>query len=64
MEYSVSKQGNRYVIVFIDYLTKWVEAFPIPDLKASTVVNLFITEIVCRCGAPRELLSDRGGNFT
>jgi len=27
----VTDSGNRYVVVFLDYLTKWVEAFPLPD---------------------------------
>lgn len=64
LEYPISRNNNRYVIVFMDYLTKWVEAFPIPNLKAATVVNIFVKEIVCRFGTPRQLLSDRGSNFT
>ena len=55
--------GNQYVIVFIDYLTKWVEAFPIKDQKAETVARVFVDEVVCRHGAPERLLSDRGSNF-
>ena len=29
--------GNRYVAIFMDYLTKWPEAFAIPDQKAETM---------------------------
>ena len=55
--------GNRYVAVFMDYLTKWPEAFPIPDQRAETIAPLFLEHIVCRHGIPEELLSDRGANF-
>ena len=42
------------------YLTKWVEAFPTPDQKATTIATLLIAHIICRNGVPEELLSDRG----
>jgi transposase InsO family protein len=55
--------SNRYVAVFMDCLTKWYEAFTIPDQKAETIALLFLEYIVCRHGIPEELLSDRGANF-
>ena len=55
--------GNQYVVVFLDYLTKWVEAFPVADQRAETVVRLLTEEVICRHGAPERLLSDRGANF-
>ena len=55
--------GNCYVVVFIDYLTKWPEAFAVPNQEAETIARLFIDHVVCRHGAPQELLSDRGANF-
>ena len=55
--------GNQYVLVFLDYLMKWVEAFPIKDQKAETVARIIVEEIICRHGAPECLLSDRGSNF-
>jgi len=58
-----STNCNYYVIVFMDYLTKWVEAFAIPDQKAETIAHLFVDNIVCRHGIPEQLLSDRGANF-
>ena len=59
----LTSNGNRYVAVFMDYLTKWPEAFAIPDQKAETIAPLFLEHIVCRHGIPEELLSDRGANF-
>ena len=55
--------GNQYVVVFLDYLTKWVEAFPVTDQHAETVARLLVEEVICRHGAPERLLSDRGANF-
>ena len=51
-------RGNRYVIVFIDYLTKWVEVFSLKDQTALTVARTLVVEIVPRHGIPRELLLD------
>ncbi|CAG2203350.1 Transposon Ty3-G Gag-Pol polyprotein,Retrovirus-related Pol polyprotein from transposon opus,Retrovirus-related Pol polyprotein from transposon 297,Retrovirus-related Pol polyprotein from transposon 17.6,Transposon Ty3-I Gag-Pol polyprotein [Mytilus edulis] len=58
-----SLQGNRYIVVFTDYLTKWTEAFAVRNADAVTTSKLFVEEIVCRHSAPRTLLSDRGQNF-
>ena len=58
-----SKSGNRYVVVFSEYLTKWVEAFPVSSIEAPVIARLLVDEIFARHGAPRTLLSDRGSNF-
>jgi len=58
-----SHKGNRYIVVFSDYLTRWVEAFPVPSVEATVIARLLIDEIIARHGAPRVLLSDRGTNF-
>ena len=46
-----------------DYFTKRVEAFPMPNMEASTVANLFVAHFVCRFGAPDALHTDQGRNF-
>ena len=55
--------GNKYVIVFIDYFTKYVELVAVPDIKARTVAWAFLTEVICRHGTPSYLHSDRGTNY-
>ena len=35
----ITSSGNRSIIVFTDYYTKWVEAFPIPDETTTTVAQ-------------------------
>lgn len=59
-----TKEGYKYILVFTDYLTRWPEAFPTLDNKAQTATNVFIEQIFCRYGAPREILTDRGTHFT
>ena len=55
--------GNKYIIVFCDYLTKWVEAYPMPNQKAETIAQIFVEKIVFRYGVPQKLITDQGTNF-
>jgi transposase InsO family protein len=59
----ITRQGNRYIVVATEYLTKWVEARAIPDMKATTIAKFIYEEIICRHGCPKELLSDQGTSF-
>ena len=61
--FPVSRKGNRYVVVFSDFLTRWTEAFAVPSVEASVIARLLVDEIIARYGAPKTLLSDRGTNF-
>ena len=63
LQLPLTETGNRYVVVFLDYLTKWVEAFPTPNQSAEMIARLLVEEIFCRHGAPEHLLSDRSANF-
>ena len=58
-----TKAGNRYIVVFSDYLTRYPEAFAVKTADAATVANLLVTEVICRHGVPRTILTDRGSNF-
>ena len=63
IHYPTTERGNRYAVVFVDYLTKWPEVFPVADQTTHTLAKLLVEEIVPRHGVPRELLSDRGAAF-
>jgi hypothetical protein len=58
-----TRTGNKYILTCTDHFTCWVEGFALPNMKTTTIAQVFIEEIVCRYGAPRFLLSDRGTNF-
>ena len=63
LQLPLTSSGNKYIVVFMDYFTKWVEAYAVADQHASTIARLLIENIVCRHGVPQELLSDGGPNF-
>ena len=46
MELPVTEQGNRYLIVFQDFLTKWPFVFPAPDQRAIRIARLLAEGIV------------------
>jgi hypothetical protein len=43
-----SSQGNRYLLVAMDYFTKWLEAYAIPNQEASTIAKALVTNFFCR----------------
>jgi len=61
--FPVSSSGNRYVLVVMDYFSKWPEVYAIPNQEAKTVADVFVKNWVCRFGVPIELHSDQGRNF-
>ncbi|VDI58363.1 Hypothetical predicted protein [Mytilus galloprovincialis] len=61
--FPITKFKNRYVLVLMDYFTKWVEAYPIPDMGSCTVARYFCKEFISRFGVPRIFLSDQGPCF-
>lgn len=61
--FPTTDQGNRYVLVAMDYFTKWPEAYAVPDQSASTTAEHLVNEMFCRFGVPEELHSDQGRNF-
>ena len=63
IQFPRSYDGNQYAVVFVDYLTKWPEVFPVSDQTALTIARLLVESIICRHGVPVELLSDRGRAF-
>ena len=63
LELPVMERGNKYVIVFQDFLTKWPMVFPAPDQKTAWIACLLAEEIVPLFGVPDALLSDRGTNL-
>ena len=58
-----SDRGNRYVVSFMDYYTKWPEAFATADHKASTVLKLLFEQVIPAHGVPRVIISDQAPEF-
>ena len=53
----------KYLIVAIEYFTKWIEAEPVAQITAHKVQHFVWKNIVCRFGVPRRLISDNGTQF-
>ncbi|GJR85146.1 reverse transcriptase domain-containing protein [Tanacetum coccineum] len=57
-----SSRGNKYILVAVDYLSKWVEVKALPINDARVVVK-FLKSLFTRFGTPRAIISDRGTHF-
>jgi hypothetical protein len=54
----------KFLIVAIDYFTKWVELEPVASITALQVKKFLWKNIVCRYGIPLILISDNETQFT
>nr|GEU68556.1 reverse transcriptase domain-containing protein [Tanacetum cinerariifolium] len=57
-----SSGGNRYILVPVDYLSKWVEAKALPTNDARVVVKI-LKYLFARFGTPKDIISDCGTYF-
>ena len=63
MDLPKTESGNKHVVVFQDFLSKWPLVFPVPDQKALRLAQLLVQEVIPFFGVPEALLSDRGTNL-
>ena len=56
-------RGNKYALVAIDCFTKFLEAFPLPNMEAVTVADALVTGFFTKYGIPTFLHSDQGTQF-
>ena len=59
-----SSFGNLYILLAMDYVSKWVKAIACPINDASTVAGFIQRNILSRFGAPRTIISDEEIHFT
>ena len=55
--------GNEYILVAVDYVSKWVEIVALPTNGARVVIKFLKKHIFTRFGTPRALISDGGKHF-
>ena len=58
-----SDSGNKNIFTIVDKLSAYIEAFPIPDKKASTIAHILINEIFNRYSWPLAIMSDNGSDL-
>ena len=59
----LTQQGNKYIIVAVDYFTRWPEAQPLKIVTAVIAADFIYEEIICRFGTPKVIQSDHGTQF-
>jgi len=62
--FPIAARQLKYLVVAVEYLTKWIEAEPVANITASKVEKFIWKNLVCRFGVPRRLISDNGTQFT
>ena len=55
--------GNLYILLAVDYVSKWVEAIACPRNDANTVMSFLQKNILSRFGTPKTIISDGGSHF-
>ena len=59
----VSSHGMKYIIVTVDYVSKWVEAIALANNEGKSVTTFLNKNIFSRFGTPRAIISDGGSHF-
>ena len=55
--------GNQYILLAIDYVSKWVEVIACPRNDANIVVGFIQRNILDKFGASRTIINDEGSHF-
>ena len=55
--------NNLYILLAVDYVSKWVEAIPTRTNDAKVVAQFLRSNIFSRFGTPRALITDNGAHF-
>ncbi|XP_045831048.1 uncharacterized protein LOC123922369 [Trifolium pratense] len=59
-----SSKNQKYIIVGVDYFTKWIEAIPLPNVDQEEVISFIQNHIIYRFGIPETITTDQGSVFT
>jgi len=58
-----SARGHKYIIVAVDYFTKWTEAMPTVKNDGETTAIFIFNNIITRFGVPRQIVTNHGSHF-
>ena len=58
-----ASNGHRFILVAIDYFTKWVEAITFKAVTKKAVLDFVHSNIICRYGIPRAIITDNAPNL-
>ena len=55
----ITPKGNSMILTITDLFSKWTEAYPLPDKRATSVATALVN-LFCNKGIPKDVLSDNG----
>ncbi|KAL0540928.1 hypothetical protein IC582_020953 [Cucumis melo] len=55
--------GHRFILVAIDYFTKWIEAASYCNVTRGVVLKFIKKELICRYGLPEGIITDNAKNL-
>ena len=58
-----SSKGDRFILVAMDYFTKWTKAVPLKNMTHKEVIEFITEHIIHRFGIPQTLTTDQGTSF-
>lgn len=59
----ISSAGHNYIIVVVDYFTKWAEALPTFSANGEIAVLFMFNQVMCHFGVPCTIITDDGSHF-
>ena len=54
-----SSKGHRFILVRVDYFTKWIEAIPLAKVDQQAVISFIHNHILYRFGTPKTITTDQ-----
>lgn len=61
--FPVTSRNKRFLLVIVDYFTRWIEVFPLSTTTSIAISELLIDQLFTRYGFPKYILSDNGPQF-
>ena len=58
-----ASNGHRFILVVIDYFTKWVEAASYKSVTKKVIADFVRNNLICRFGVPYSIITDNGANL-
>ncbi len=58
-----TRLGNKYILMAINHQSKWCKAKAVIDHGAKTTTRFLEDDIICKCGVPKFVLIDNGGEW-
>nr|KYP71460.1 Pol polyprotein [Cajanus cajan] len=61
--FPLAKGQVKFLLVAIDYFTKWIEVGPLAKITAKNIQRFTWKNLICRYGLPHAIITDNGRQF-